>query len=114
MPSRPLQDVLTCLRHKKTLENVGQLLCRNSQLYLKSSEEMLQLFADVPEATANTVELADRLGFTLQNLGYEFPTFPTPLPDESISDKEQRSKGQPDGSRRAIAPQTLRDRRRLP
>src|SRR5438309_1295553 len=37
--SRPLQDVLTCLRHKKTFENVGQLLCRNSQLYLKSTEE---------------------------------------------------------------------------
>ena len=41
--SRPLQDVLTCLRHKKTLENVGQILCRKSQLYLESSEDMLQL-----------------------------------------------------------------------
>ncbi|MFL6447776.1 MAG: DNA polymerase III subunit alpha [Bryobacteraceae bacterium] len=82
--SRPLQDVLTCLRQKKTLEKVGRLLCQNAQAYLRSSEEMLQVFADLPEATANTVVLADRLGFTLQNLGYEFPTFPTPEGEPEI------------------------------
>ena len=34
---------------------------------------MNQLFADLPEAIANTVELSSRLKFTLEDLGYEFP-----------------------------------------
>jgi error-prone DNA polymerase len=52
---------------------------------------MLQLFADVPEATASTVELADRLGFALQNLDYEFPTFPTPEGEPEISFLRKRT-----------------------
>ena len=39
---------------------------------------MLRLFADLPEATANTVELSSRLEFTLKDLGYEFPRYPVP------------------------------------
>ena len=34
---------------------------------------MLRLFADLPEATANTLELSSRLEFTLNDLGYKFP-----------------------------------------
>lgn len=89
--SRPLQDVLTCLRHKRTLNTAGQLLAHNSQQYLRTSEEMTQLFADLPDAIGNTVALADRLGFTLQNLGYEFPRFPTPDDDSEISFLRKRT-----------------------
>ena len=39
---------------------------------------MEHLFADVPEAIANTVELSSRLEFTLGDLGYEFPRYPVP------------------------------------
>jgi error-prone DNA polymerase len=39
---------------------------------------MARLFADHPEAVANTVALADRLGFTLEDLGYRFPDYPVP------------------------------------
>ena len=39
---------------------------------------MLRLFADLPEATANTLELSSRLEFTLNDLGYEFPRYPVP------------------------------------
>lgn len=76
--SRPLFDVLTCLRHKETLATAGRLLAKNSQQHLRRTEEMVRLFSDVPQAVGNTVELADRLAFTLQNLGYEFPRYPTP------------------------------------
>src|SRR5579871_6214121 len=75
---RELLDVFTCLRHKTTLERAGRLLERNSERYLKSSEEMTRLFADVPEAVSNTVEVASRLEFTLDKLGYEFPHYPVP------------------------------------
>src|SRR5262249_25315710 len=45
---------------------------------MKSGRAMEGLFADCPEAVANTGELALRLGFTLKNLGYRFPEYPLP------------------------------------
>jgi len=70
---RELCDVFTAIRHHRTLATAGRLLARNSERYLKSPQEMQALFADLPEAIANTVELSSRLEFTLKDLGYEFP-----------------------------------------
>src|SRR5207244_9834201 len=53
---RELCDVFTAIRHKRTLATAGRLLARNSERHLKSPQEMEQLFADLPEAVANTVE----------------------------------------------------------
>ena len=75
---REIADVFTCLKNKRRLDTAGRLLARNSQRYVRSAEEMSALFADVPEAVANTVELSSRLEFTLKNLGYEFPRYPVP------------------------------------
>jgi error-prone DNA polymerase len=75
---RELQDVLTCIRHKTTLDEAGQLLSINAERYLKTPREMCRLFGDLPEACANTLELAARLDFTLEDLGYEFPRYPVP------------------------------------
>ena len=75
---RPLLDVLTCIREHTTLEAAGRRLARNSEHFLKSGRVMERLFADCPEAVANTGELALRLGFTLKDLGYRFPDYPLP------------------------------------
>ena len=75
---RQITDVFTCIRNHRTLDSAGRLLARNSERYLKSPQQMLQLFADLPEATANTLELSSRLEFTLHDLGYEFPRYPVP------------------------------------
>jgi error-prone DNA polymerase len=75
---RELQDVLTCVRHKTTLDEAGRLLSINSERYLKTPREMCRLFGDLPGACANTLELAARLDFTLEDLGYEFPRYPAP------------------------------------
>src|SRR6266849_3188969 len=75
---RELLDVFTCIRHHRVLATAGRLLCRNSERHLKSPAEMERLFADLPEAIANTQELSSRLEFTLNDLGYEFPKYPTP------------------------------------
>ncbi len=75
---RELLDVFTCIRHHRVLATAGRLLCRNSERHLKSSAEMERLFADLPEAIANTQELSSRLEFTLNDLGYEFPKYPVP------------------------------------
>ena len=76
--ARELCDAFTAIRHHRTLSTAGRLLSRNSERHLKSSQEMQQLFADLPEAIANTVELSNRLEFTLNDLGYEFPRYPVP------------------------------------
>jgi error-prone DNA polymerase len=76
--ARELADAFTAIRHHKTLSTAGRLLARNSERHLKSSEEMQQLFADLPEAIVNTQELSNRLEFTLNDLGYEFPRYPIP------------------------------------
>ncbi|HEV8437439.1 MAG TPA: DNA polymerase III subunit alpha [Methylomirabilota bacterium] len=75
---RLLLDVLTCVREHITLDQAGRRLCRNSERFMKSGQLMERLFVDCPEAVANTGELALRLGFTLKNLGYQFPEYPLP------------------------------------
>ncbi len=75
---RQIADVFTCLKNKRRLDTAGRLLAQNSQRYIRSAGEMTQLFADIPEAIANTGELSSRLEFTLEKLGYEFPRYPVP------------------------------------
>ncbi len=75
---RELCDAFNAIRHHRTLSTAGRLLARNSERHLKSPQEMQQLFADLPEAIANTQELSSRLEFTLNDLGYEFPRYPVP------------------------------------
>ncbi|HUO61715.1 MAG TPA: PHP domain-containing protein, partial [Candidatus Acidoferrales bacterium] len=62
---RQILDVFTCIRNHCKLDTAGRLLARNSERYIKAPREMLRLFADLPEATANTLELSSRLEFTL-------------------------------------------------
>src|SRR2546423_1852369 len=66
---RQVADVFTCIRNHVRLETAGRLLAMNSERFVKSPKEMAQLFADLPEAIANTAELSSRLEFTLQDLG---------------------------------------------
>src|SRR5271157_3605471 len=75
---RQILDVFTCIRNHRALDTAGRLLARNSERYIKSPRQMQQLFADLPEAVANTLELSSRLTFTLNDLGYQFPRYPVP------------------------------------
>jgi error-prone DNA polymerase len=83
--SRQLFDSLTCIRHKTTLDNAGQLLELNTERCLKSPAEMTRLFRDVPEAIHNSMELSQRLQFTLEDLGYRFPRYPLPPGETATS-----------------------------
>jgi error-prone DNA polymerase len=76
--ARELCDAFTAIRNHRTLSTAGRLLSRNSERFLKSAQEMQQLFADLPESISNTLELSSRLEFTLNDLGYEFPRYPVP------------------------------------
>ena len=76
--ARPLYDVFTCLRHKTTLEAAGRRLTKNAERYLKPPAIMARLFGDLPDALKGTEALAERLEFTLADLGYRFPDYPVP------------------------------------
>ena len=75
---RQVLDVFTCIREHTHLDAAGKLLTQNAERYLKSDRQMRELFRDLPEAIENTSRLAERLMFSLENLGYEFPEFPVP------------------------------------
>jgi error-prone DNA polymerase len=75
---REVLDVFTCIRNHTHLDTAGKLLARNSERHLKNVQMMQQLFADLPGAIENTCILANRLRFSLENLGYEFPKYPLP------------------------------------
>jgi len=89
---RELCDVFTALRHHRTLAAAGRLLTRNSERYLKSQQAMGKLFADLPEAIANTLQLSSRLEFTLEELGYEFPKYPVPHGETMASFLRERAR----------------------
>ena len=75
---RALADVLACVREKTTLDRAGTVLAANGERALKGEDDMRALFCDLPEAVANSGELALRLAFTLKDLGYRFPESPLP------------------------------------
>ena len=75
---RLLYDLLTCIRHKTTVDRAGRRLERNAERYLKRPVTMTRLFHDLPEALDATRELADRLPYTMADLGYRFPDYPVP------------------------------------
>ena len=82
---RPLFDVLSCIYHRTTLDAAGRLLARNAERYLKSPEVMTELFADRPDALAGTMALAERLEYTMADLGYRFPSYPVPPGETEMS-----------------------------
>lgn len=75
---RPLQDVLTCIREKTTIEAVGRKLEANAERFLKTPREMARLFRDFPEAIAETMCFADKIDFSLDQLKYQYPDEPVP------------------------------------
>jgi len=76
---REVLDVFTCIRKHTHLDAAGKLLTQNAERHLKSDREMRAIFADLPEAIENTSRLAERLTFSLENIGYEFPEYPVPV-----------------------------------
>ncbi len=75
---RELFDVFTCIKNHTTIYDAGKLLSENSERYIKNGKQMLDLFADIPEAVERTVEIASRVNFSMDELSYNFPSYPVP------------------------------------
>ncbi|NEY92154.1 error-prone DNA polymerase [Tabrizicola oligotrophica] len=70
---RPLADVLTCLRHGCTIDNIGEHRLANGERRLKSGAEMARLFHRHPAALRRTLEIANACAFRLDDLRYQYP-----------------------------------------
>ncbi|WP_209894456.1 error-prone DNA polymerase [Rhizobium leguminosarum] len=70
---RQLQDVVTCIRHRTTIDQAGFLRERHADRFLKPPEEMHRLFGRYPEALARTREIVDRCRFEMNDLTYQYP-----------------------------------------
>ncbi|HYI91591.1 MAG TPA: error-prone DNA polymerase, partial [Beijerinckiaceae bacterium] len=73
-----LQDILTCIREKVTIDRAGRRLEVNAERYLKRPAEMARLFRDAPDAVAETQHLLARIDFSLDDLRYDYPDEPVP------------------------------------
>ena len=75
---RPVHDIVTCIRLGTRIQKAGHVLNANGERFIKSADQMADLFRSCPEALAETVRLADRIRFDLKDLQYEYPHEPVP------------------------------------
>jgi error-prone DNA polymerase len=84
---RILQDVVTCIRHNITIDELGFRRERHADRYLKSPDEMARLFGRYPAALARTIEIGQRCTFSLDELAYQYPqeaTIPGMTPQQVL------------------------------
>jgi error-prone DNA polymerase len=75
---RPLQDVLTCLRLKCTIETAGRRLEPHADRFLRAPAEMARLFRAWPGALDEIAHILNMLRFSLDDLSYRYPLEPVP------------------------------------
>ncbi|MBV4449172.1 DNA polymerase III subunit alpha [Clostridium tyrobutyricum] len=78
-------DVLLCIQTGKTVDEENRMKYPSDQFYLKSQNEMYEMFSDVPEAIENTVKIADECNFDYEFHKSKLPNFPL---DEGIDHYE--------------------------
>jgi DNA polymerase-3 subunit alpha/error-prone DNA polymerase len=74
---RSLSNVVTAIREHVTVQEAGFRLAPNGERHLKQAAEMARLFANYPDAVANTERFFQRLGFSLEEISHNYP-------DESV------------------------------
>lgn len=80
------QDVMICIGTNKKREDQNRMKFESDQFYLKTADEMMQLFHDVPEALSNTVKIAQMCDLTIDLPGPLLPDYT--IPDEFSSPDE--------------------------
>ena len=71
--NRMLQDVVTAIREKCTIDELGFRRERNADRHLKSPADMARRFRDYPEAIAASTAIAERCAFSLRELQHQYP-----------------------------------------
>jgi DNA polymerase III subunit alpha len=79
-------DVLLCIGTGKTVQDTSRMKFFSDQFYVKSAEEMRELFADIPEACDNTLEIVKRIDITIPDKVFYLPDYPVPkTPAEDVA-----------------------------
>ena len=73
-----MQDVLMCIQMGKTVDDENRMKFQTEEFYLKSEEELRQLFPNAEEAFENTQKIADRCNLEFEFNNYHLPSFPVP------------------------------------
>lgn len=84
----PAHDVLLCIGTGKTVSDTSRMKFYSDEFYVKSNEEMRELFADLPEACDNTVAIANRIDMRLPEKIFHLPAFPVPERTPTITAEE--------------------------
>jgi DNA polymerase-3 subunit alpha len=74
----PAHDVLLCIGTGKTVSDTSRMKFFSDQFYVKSAEEMRELFADIPEACDTTLEIVKRIDITIPEKVFYLPDYPVP------------------------------------
>jgi len=103
------QDVLLCVQTGKTVDDTNRMKFQTDEFYLKSEEELRQLFPNCDEAFENTVKIAERCNLEFVFNEYHLPSFPVP---EGYTNEEYFRKLCMDGFRERYSdpPQSYLDR----
>lgn len=81
------QDALVCISTGKTVDDKKRLRYVDTpDFYLKTPEEMVSLFADLPDAIQNTVKVAEKCNLEIELGKWYFPKFP--LPDGTTAEEQ--------------------------
>ncbi len=73
-----MQDVLLCIQTGKTVDDTNRMKFQTEEFYLKSEEELRQLFPNCEEAFENTAKIADMCNLEFTFHEYHLPSFPVP------------------------------------
>ncbi len=79
------QDILLCIQTTRNVDDPDRMRFPNDSFYLKSYDEMAQLFGDCPEALENTNKIADRCNITMDFGHLLLPEFPVPDGYDAVS-----------------------------
>ncbi len=71
-------DVLLCIGTGKTVSDTNRMKFYSDQFYLKSPDEMRELWADLPEAVENTARIAERVDIRIPEKIFHLPQYPVP------------------------------------
>ena len=72
------QEILLAGNRKTTMSDPNRWVFEGDRYYRMSSDEMVELYSDIPEALDNTLEIADKVEFKLEHNGYHLPKFDVP------------------------------------
>lgn len=87
-----VHDALLCIQTGRYLQDEDRMRFTGDNFYVKSAEEMIELFSDVPEAIRNTVEIAERCNFDFDFDTYHLPEFPLPEGETLVEHLETKAR----------------------